>query len=186
VLPFIDPDRMTENYLAESSIIDIPPRIASFMGWSDTYIAAHDGSGTGMVSFRPPDTYIYVEFYLQFNLIPDGISSLTQSDNFVVILDSNPLLSYDASQFSYDDNQSQPTTTYNQMKGRRLNILATIPVNDNNGVVEFDSNELVYIDFDNKYPQEIKNLRLRVLNKNLEPILTNGKSVMTLLIKNNN
>ena len=188
VMPFINPDRMTENFLSVSSIIQIPKKVASFMGWSDNYIAAHSGpiAGGEFVKFKAPDTYIYVEFYLQFNLIPDGISSLTQSDNFVVILDSNPLLSYDASKFSYDDNPSQPTTTYNQMKGRRLNILATIPVNDNNGVVEFDSNELVYIDFDNKYPQEIKNLRLRVLNKNLEPILTNGKAVMTLLIKNNN
>tara|TARA_R110000803_G_scaffold42235_1_gene90706 strand:- start:4668 stop:6491 length:1824 start_codon:yes stop_codon:yes gene_type:complete len=188
VMPFINPDRMTENFLAESSIIQIPKKVASFMGWSDNYIAAHLSTpgGQPFLKFKAPDTYIYVEFYLQFNLIPDSISSLTQSDNFVVILDSNPLLSYDASQFSYDDNDSQPTTNYNQMKGRRLNILATIPVNDNNGVVEFDSNELVYIDFDNKYPQEIKNLRLRVLNKNLEPILTNGKAVMTLLIKNNN
>ena len=123
----------------------------------------------------------------QLRIIINAVAQyiLVNSDNYVVILDSNPLLSYDASQFSYDDDESQPTTTYNQMKGRRLNILATIPVNDESGIIEYNANELVYIDLDNKYPQKIKNLRLRVLNKNLEPIISSGKSVMTLLIKNN-
>ena len=65
-----------------------------------------------------------------------------------------------------------------------MNILATIPVNDNaNGVVEFQANELVYIDLDNKFATELKNLRLRILDKNLNEIKTVGTAILTLLIK---
>ena len=104
--------------------------------------------------------------------------------DMIVVLDSNPLYSYDASKFDY----TNTTTIINSTKakrGRRYNILATIPINDNNGFVEFNANELVYIDLDNKFPQVIKNIRLRVLNKNFDEIETNGESVMTLLIKDN-
>lgn len=121
---------------------------------------------------------------VQFALIADGLSVLVNSDNYIVVLDSNPLYSYDASKFDY----TNTTTIINSTKakrGRRYNILATIPINDNNGFVEFNANELVYIDLDNKFPQVIKNIRLRVLNKNFDEIETNGESVMTLLIKDN-
>tara|TARA_R110002012_G_scaffold78840_2_gene200766 strand:+ start:1349 stop:3163 length:1815 start_codon:yes stop_codon:yes gene_type:complete len=122
--------------------------------------------------------------FLQFDIVSDGISNLVNSDNYVVLLDSNPLYSYDASQFDYTDTNNIQFLKYNR-RGRRLNILATLPVNDNNGTVEFDSSELVYIDFDNRFPQTIKNLRLRVLDKDFNEIRTNGESIMTLLIKDN-
>ena len=121
---------------------------------------------------------------VQFNLIADGLSVLVNSDNYIVLLDSNPLFSYDASKFDYIKNNVS-SKDKKAKRGRRLNILATIPVNDNNGFVEFDSNELVYIDLDNKFPQVLKNIRLRVLNKNFDEIETNGESIMTLLIKDN-
>lgn len=119
---------------------------------------------------------------VQFVLVADGLSVLVNSDNYIVVLDSNPLYSYDASKFDYSNNITIPNSS-KAKRGRRLNILATIPVNDNNGFIEFNANELVYIDLDNKYPQVIKNIRLRVLNKNFDEIETNGESVMTLLIK---
>ena len=121
---------------------------------------------------------------VQFNLIADGLSVLVNSDNYIVVLDSNPLYSYDASKFDYTNTITVPNSS-KAKRGRRYNILATIPINDNNGFVEFNANELVYIDLDNKYPQVIKNIRLRVLNKNFDEIETNGESVMTLLIKDN-
>ena len=67
-------------------------------------------------------------------------------------------------------------------RGRRLNILATIPKNDNSGFLEYEPNELTYIDFDLSQNQVLKNLELRVLNKNLDPLTTFGLSIMTLLI----
>ena len=119
---------------------------------------------------------------VQFNLIADGLSVLVNSDNYIVVLDSNPLYSYDASKFDYSNTITVPNSS-KAKRGRRYNILATIPVNDNNGFIEFNANELIYIDLDNKFPQVIKNIRLRVLNKNFDEIETNGESVMTLLIK---
>ena len=122
---------------------------------------------------------------VQFNLIADGLSVLVNSDNYIVILDSNPLYSYDASRFDYANQNNIVPKDKKAKRGRRLNILATIPINDNNGFVEFNANELVYIDLDNKFPQNIKNLRLRVLNKNFDEVETNGESIITLLIKDN-
>jgi len=116
-----------------------------------------------------------------FEIIPENIFQVTNSDNYVVVLDSHPLQSYDAS--------TSQGLLLNDTKaskiGRRLNILATLPENDNNGSVEHEVNQLVYIDLDNAEPQRISNLRLRVLDKTLSPILTTGISVMTLLFKDN-
>ena len=184
VMPFIDSNRMTENYLANITTVRMPKQVVSLMGWTDNFISTHkDGVGNSGYSilFEAPETYIFVDKYLQFNLIPDGISSITQSDNFVVMLDSTPLASYDASRFSYDKGATQSKTQNN--RGRKLNILATLPVNNNTGTVEYDSNELVYIDVDNKFPQVIKNISLRVLDKDMNEIKTIGSAVMTLLIK---
>jgi len=116
-----------------------------------------------------------------YEIIPENAFQLVNSDNYVVVLDSNPLVSFDASQsrgLLLNDPKASKI-------GRRLNILATIPVNNNSGIVEYDSNELVYIDMDNEYPQNISNLRLRVLDKDLKPVNTKGQSVMTLLFKDN-
>ena len=51
--------------------------------------------------------------------------------------------------------------------------------------MEYQPNELVYIDFDNKFPQILKNIRLRVLDKDFNQIKTAGESILTLLIKDN-
>ena len=76
---------------------------------------------------------------------------------------SLPVLSYDG---SFTQGLLANNTTVAKT-GRRYNILATIPVNDNSGFVQFDSNEVVYIDLDNSFKQNISNLRLRVLDKSL-------------------
>ncbi len=134
--------------------------------------------GIGDTTFKP--TFNAPSFPFGFEIVPGSTFQVTNSDNYVVVLDSNPLLSYDASRSQgllLNDKEASKI-------GRRLNILATIPVNDNSsGVVEFEPNELVYIDLDNEYPQNISNLRLRVLDKSLNPVETIGESVMTLLFK---
>ena len=117
-----------------------------------------------------------------YDLIAQNENTLSNSDNYVLMLDSNPVRSYDASKFNYDKGATQNAKQSN--RGRQLNILATIPVNDNtNGIVEHEANELVYIDLDNKFPQALKNIRLRILDKNFNEINTIGTSILTLLIK---
>lgn len=166
--------------------LSIHASVLRTLGFSDeTY------PGNNYVIIKRPQTILFVGFNneipvpsLQFDLISDGLSNFINSDNYSVILDSNPLYSYDASKFDYSSSSNQRYKTNNR-RGRRLNILATLPVNNNTGIVEFSSNELVYIDFDNKFPQIIKNLRLRVLDKDFKEIETKGESIMTLLIKDN-
>ena len=178
-VPVYDAARMTENMNNKPISVGISKKVAEFMGWSAEKINASPSQYR--LKFVQPETELYVAKFLQFNLIPDGNSRLAQSDNFVIMLDSNPLSSYDASRFNYDKGALQLPTQNN--RGRRLNILATLPVNDNTGIVEYDSSQLVYIDLDNKFPQVLKNMRIRVLDKNMNEINTLGTAVMTLLIQ---
>ena len=109
-------------------------------------------------------------------------NAVALSDNYILMIDSNPVQSYDASRFNYANGTIVNPKQNN--RGRQINILSTIPVNDNvNGIVEYDANELVYIDLDNKFPQVLKNLRLRILDKDFKEIRTLGTAILTLLIK---
>ena len=144
-------------------------------------------SGNNPVTLQRPATLLTIDEsnnipFLQFDIISDGLNDFVNSDNYIVLLDSNPLYSYDASQFDYSDKKNTTFDKYNK-RGRRLNILATIPINNNSGIMEYQPNELVYIDFDNKFPQVLKNIRLRVLDKDFGEIKTTGQCIMTLLIK---
>ena len=179
-MPIIRSILMIEADTSIAAAVSIPNTVAEFMGWTKRFISQNAGSTT-KVTFKAPLTYIYPSSYLQFNLIPNGDSIITNSDNYVVMLDSTPLKSYDASKFNYADKTNISSNRSN--RGRKLNILATIPINNNAGIVEYDSNELVFIDIDNKFQQTLKNIRLRVLDKNLDEIQTVGTAVMTLLIK---
>lgn len=144
-------------------------------------------------TIQEPDTLIPIDEgqepfdddhpHRQFDLIPDGLPDLTNSDNYIVMLDSNPLFSYDASKFDYTDTRNISANVNNIKRGRRKSILATIPINNNSGIVEYRANDPIYIDFDNRFPQELKNIRLRVLDKNFDEVSTTGESVMTLLLK---
>ena len=80
-----------------------------------------------------------------------------------------------------------PGTIQNQYSkpnhiGSRKNILCVIPVNDNLGIVEYQAKTDIYIDFGNAEPLNLSNLHIRVLDKNLQEVTTNGISVITLLV----
>ena len=71
--------------------------------------------------------------------------------------------------------------------GRRKNILMTIPENNNeDGLVEFETNTPIFIDMNNKTTINPRNLNFRILKKDFGQIDTGGtgeSAVMTLLIK---
>ena len=152
-------------------------------------VLGFNSPGNSPKTIQRPETLLTIDEnqgipFLQFDIISEGLNNFVNSDNYIVLLDSNPLYSYDASKFDYTDTKNPAFDKYNK-RGRRLNILATIPINDNNGTLEYQPNELVYIDFDNKFPQVLKNIRLRVLDKDFNEIKTTGECIMTLLIKDN-
>ena len=190
-----EPDNLwwtNDNYIYQSAepVLKINGSVLRLLGYSnDLY------PNNIEYSIKKPDTLIpFGEFeppfdanaaLRQFNLIPNGLPDLTNSDNYIVLLDSNPLFSYDASKFDYNDQNNVSGQINNTKRGRRKSILATIPVNNNSGTVEYRANDPIYIDFDNRFPQELKNLRLRVLDKNFGEVRTTGESVITLLLKDN-
>ena len=107
---------------------------------------------------------------------------LVASDNYIVLSDTLTLDSYDASQFEYgvwDGN----SVAGGEKRGRRQNILMTIPVNDNtNGLVEFQTNTPIFIDINNAKGQNVRNLNFRVLKKDFSPIYSR-QATMTILIE---
>jgi hypothetical protein len=119
-------------------------------------------------------------FPFGFRIIGNGVAPHLEGNNLVVILDSNGLESYDASKNSTGD----PNDLKSSKIGKRMNILCTLPYEANltDPKISFEPNQLNFIDFDNAYPQTLRNLRLRVVDKFLTPLTTTGRSVMTLLL----
>jgi len=115
-----------------------------------------------------------------------------QSDSFIVETLSLPLVSYNSSvtkdQF-LNSALSRLRTINNdignrQTNGSRRNILATIPKSSENGLVQYEPNELIYIDIDNNQKINLRNFELRILNTDFESIKIFGIIDMTLLIDN--
>ena len=87
-------------------------------------------------------------------------------DNYVVEVLNLELLSYDS------------------VRQKRMNILATIPAeNTSTGILNYDVNERVCVSINNTQNLTIRNLRIRVLDKNLNPIITEGNAIMTILLE---
>ena len=102
------------------------------------------------------------------------------SDNFLVVSDSLPLNSYDAS--------TGGLSKESQKIGKRKNILMSIPVNDNNsGLVEYETNTPIFIDINNASAVNQKNLNFRLLRSDFSPIIASEdeRSIMTILIADN-
>ena len=66
--------------------------------------------------------------------------------------------------------------------GERKNILAVIPKNNNDGLVEYEPNTPYFIDMKN-VKENIRNVSARILRADLEPVIMGGLASMTILIK---
>ena len=107
-----------------------------------------------------------------------------ESDNFIVESISVPLDSYDASDVTYPNTGVEFNANMSN-KGRRKNILMTIPENDNNnGIVEFETNTPIFIDINNAETINVKNMDFRVLRKDFSPLNQGTEpAIMTILIE---
>ena len=120
--------------------------------------------------------------------IGNAVSELVGSDNFIVLSDTLPLDSYDASKVFYtEQDNTNGNVAYNpetERLGRRKNILMTIPENNNaDGLVEFQTNTPIFIDINNVHPMNIRNLQFRILNKDFSPINEQQEqAIMTILL----
>jgi hypothetical protein len=100
-----------------------------------------------------------------------------RKDSFIVETLSIPLESYNSSINKYKPNALQTN-------GSRRNILATIPFTDSEALVQYEPNEIVYIDIKNDTKLNLRNIEMRVLDNNFEPIRIIGEADITLLIDN--
>ena len=74
--------------------------------------------------------------------------------------------------------------SFDSTRQKRMNILATIPAeNTTTGILNYDVNERVCVSLSNAFDLQLRNLRVRVLDKNLEPIITENNAIMTILIE---
>ena len=117
----------------------------------------------------------------------DKLIAFTFSDFFIVESMNLPLDSYNAQpdeRLNANMNRNQVLTT--PLKGDRKNILATIPMNEGAGVVEYETNTPQFIDIKNLSDTNIRNLKFRVLDKNFRELVTSNTTNMTLLVKGPN
>ena len=120
------------------------------------------------------DDFIGLRFVAKFQPL------FLRKDSYIVESMTLPLLSYNS---SIDRENTTPRTAIQTM-GSRKNILATIPQHTDSGLCQYEPNEIVYIDIKNDNKLNIRNLELRVLDNNFEPIRIVGEADLTLLIDN--
>ena len=156
--------------------------IWKFLGFTD--IGYGDVTQALKIGIRPAGLqYVcWTAYYGNKEVLP------ANSDNYLVESMSLPLDSFDASKIQYQEVNSNgfknPAT---DKRGRRKNILMTIPVNDNgdNNIVEYEASTPIFIDINNADEINAKNLNFRILNKNFDSIKQSGETaIMTILIKN--
>jgi len=118
-------------------------------------------------------------------LTAQGLPPAYSSDNFIVESMTLPLDSFDASKTQYPSDANVVVNPQTDKKGRRKNILMTIPVNNNNnGLVEYESSTPIFIDINNAEDINAKNLNFRILNKDFSPIVqADETAIMSVLIK---
>ena len=177
-VPILENNRFLGSYGLQEPKVYSNGEIFRFLGYDENRFSANIEYFIGLPQTR---IELGVTPFLQFDLVPENQHQVVNSDNFVVVIDNYSVFSYDSSRTNYGPNSLNPATQAN--RARRFNIIATIPKNDNSGFLEYQPNELVYIDLDLAEDIVIKNLNLRVLNKNLNPITINGRAIMTLLIQ---
>ena len=113
------------------------------------------------------------EIYAEFSSLFDF------NDSYIVESMTLPLLSYNSSV----DKNNRAIRNSVQTLGSRRNILATIPHSGiGNGLVQYEPNEMVYIDINNSQKLNIRNLEFRILDNNFQPIRIIGETDMCLLI----
>ena len=75
--------------------------------------------------------------------------------------------------------------SYDSKEGRRKNIIASIPKQEQIGVIEYEPNNLYFVDTKNSSTISLRNINARILNINGTAPRLSGTSVINLLIDEN-
>jgi len=108
--------------------------------------------------------------------------------NGCVLSSSIPFTILDSTDLYMVELLNIPLDSYEAFTEQRKNILAVIPVNENNTqqsnfTLQYESANLNYISIKNEYDFSLRNIRARIVNSRFEPIESGGTSHITLFIR---
>mgnify|MGYP003650594639 CR=1 FL=1 len=152
----------SQSKIASFFTLTMSDELRIFLGYSLAFTGANYPSALGVS---------VVDFRVQADL---KFGATDHADNFLVMSDSLVLNSYDDFQKGTDSG------------GGRASILATVPASDEDGVILYEPNNLIYVDLKNNYDFNIRNLKFRILRNDYEVLSTSGFINMTILIKDGN
>jgi len=161
--PYDDGDGI---YSSSTSLLAAPQPYTGEYNWSLTFETLEIAQNFGFPNQTTPTIN---------NTIDDGILRAPKKfdqnnhhDHFVIQIDNLKLKTYD-----------------DEIAGR-LNILAVTSESDENLIFRFRPPYPLFLDIDNNQTQTMRNIKMKVLDENLDIITTVGKSQATLLFKDKN
>lgn len=104
------------------------------------------------------------------------------NDYYIIETLGLPLNSYNSSEDAAPSHKQEKLTFWNT-DGARVNILDTIPFINEQGLVVYSPSELLYVDILNSNKQNLRNLKVRILDQYRNPIKLVGKAEILLVIK---
>ena len=83
---------------------------------------------------------------------------------------------------------SELVDSYDSYQQGRKNILAPIPISDRTintgtGIIQYQPNNLVFVDLKNSKERLIRNMRARIITDTYDPIEIEGLAEINLLLK---
>jgi len=123
--------------------------------------------------------------YIETNLNPNGVK-FPLPRIFIAPLDREIIYSTNTYLVEL---LSEQVDSYDALEEGRKNILCPIPVTDrtlSDGIINYEPNNLFYIDMKNKRKRLIRNMRARIITDSYEPIAVVGLAELNLLIKSPN
>ena len=108
--------------------------------------------------------------------------------NGVILRSTKPFMILDSTDVYMVELLNIPLDSYEAFTEQRKNILAVIPVNENNTqqsnfTLQYESPNLNYISIKNEHPFSLRNIRARIVNSRFETIDTAGTSHITLFMR---
>lgn len=128
--------------------------------------------------FGMPRTLSEFLGYNQFIFPPEG-SLLTQN---LELVSNEPILTNIRQSFLVEL-LNMEIDSYDGFSNQRQNIISVIPLRPTDeGEINYNANTLIFVDIKNTQELSLRNIRARILDKELKPISVSGLSVITLVI----
>lgn len=161
--------KQNHNSVLQSTIGGADCKIEAFAENNAEEYTDHQGR---LLTFKQQGWQVEGEDHVRFDV----------NDYYIIETLGLPLNSYNSSEDAAPSNKQEKLTFWNT-DGARVNILDTIPFINEQGLVVYSPNELLYVDILNSNKQNLRNLKVRILDQYRKPIKLVGKAEILLVIK---